>query len=111
MKKHEKLAIATVGASWLRNVIVLARACHYGCAAQRDERNGFACTAAMEWRHAAELFAPKTLAAEYCWRQWERIMHLPRRLADPVNVPATEAIALKPPVTRPVLDQISLATA
>jgi len=74
-------ASATIHAWWLANVVVVANAVHYSCAARRDERNTFFYTAAMEWRHAAELFAPNTLAAEYCWRQWERIMRLPRRLA------------------------------
>jgi hypothetical protein len=63
--------------------IVLSRAFQYLCAAHRDERNGFPYTAAMEWRDAAELLSPITLAAEYCWRQWERIMQLPREMAMP----------------------------
>jgi hypothetical protein len=37
----------------------------------------------MKWRNAAELFAPDTRAVEYCWHEWERIMHLPQRLAGP----------------------------
>jgi hypothetical protein len=56
----------------------------YWRAAERDEKNGFPFTAAMEWRRAAELFGPIALASGYCWREWERIMHLPRRLACPV---------------------------
>jgi hypothetical protein len=82
---NHKLAIATVGAWWLTNVVAPAKVFHYGRAAQRDERNGFPYTAAMEWRKAAELSVPKARAAEYCWRQWERIMHLPRLLAGPVG--------------------------
>ena len=65
---------------------ILAKAFRCSRAARRDERNGFPCTAAMEWRHAAELFAPNPRAVEYCWREWERIMHLPRRLAGPASV-------------------------
>jgi hypothetical protein len=55
--------------------------CH---AAQRDERDGYANTAALEWRRAAELMTPIPTAADRCWLQWERIMHLPRRLAGPI---------------------------
>ena len=65
---------------------ILAEAFHYSRAARRDERNGFPFTAAMEWRHAAELFAPNQRAVEHCWREWERIMDLPRRLAGPASV-------------------------
>lgn len=77
--------IAAIGAWWISNIAVPARAFHYGCAAQKDERNGFPYTAAMEWHKAAELFAANTRAAEYCWRQWERIIHLPRQLAGPIS--------------------------
>lgn len=57
----------------------------YWRAAERDEKNGFPFTAAMEWRKAAELFAPVAVASGYCWRKWERTMHLPKRLARPVG--------------------------
>jgi hypothetical protein len=70
-----------LGLPWTPN---LAKAFHCSRAAQREERNGFTYTAAMKWRNAAELFAPDTRAVEYCWHEWERIMHLPRRLAGPV---------------------------
>jgi hypothetical protein len=63
----------------------VAKAAHHVRAAQKDERNGFRYTAAMEWQLAAGLFASNTLAAEYCWWQWERIVRLPRRLAGPVG--------------------------
>lgn len=56
----------------------------YCRAAQHDERHGYAVTAALEWRRAAELMAPIPTAADRCWLQWERIMHLPRRLAGPI---------------------------
>lgn len=62
--------------------VILAKAFHCTRDAQREERNGFPYTAAMMWRSAAELFAPDTRAAECCWCEWERIMQLPRRLAD-----------------------------
>jgi hypothetical protein len=62
-----------------------AVAAAYCRAAARDERLGFPCTAAMEWRTAAELFTPNGILAEYCWGEWERIMHLPRRCAIPLD--------------------------
>ena len=78
-------AIAAVGAWWLLHIAGSVRTFHYVCAAERDERNGLPYTAAMEWRKAAELCATNTRAAEYSWRQWERIMQLPRRLAGPLG--------------------------
>ncbi len=57
----------------------------YCCAAQRDEREGYVITAALEWRHAAELMASLPAVADRCWSHWERIMHLPRRLAGPIE--------------------------
>jgi hypothetical protein len=85
-RKEHNLIIATVGAWWLSKVVAPARAMQYCRAAQRDEQNGFACTAAMEWRKAAELFACNGRIADHCWQQWERIMQLPRRLAEPIGV-------------------------
>ena len=109
-------AIAATGAWWLSNVIVPAKAFHYSLAALRDERSGFPCTAAMQWRQAAELFAPSTRAAEYFWRQWERIMHLPRRLAEPIGISCQIASSLPAaPVSlhcnRPTHEQASFANA
>jgi len=75
-----------LGLLWTPN---LAKAFHCSRAAQREERKGFPYTAAMKWRNAAELFAPDTRAVEYCWREWERIMQLPRRLAGPACVVPT----------------------
>ena len=83
-RKNYSLAIA-VAARWLSTVAIPARAFQYGCAAERDERRGLQYTAAMQWRKAADLFPPDTRAAEYFWRQWERVMQLPRRLADPIE--------------------------
>lgn len=62
-------------------------------AAQRDEQNGFPLTAAMEWRRAAELSEPIALLAEHCWREWERLMHLPRHLASAIGVVSTAHLA------------------
>ena len=93
--RRKQLAIATVGAWWLRTIIVPMQAFHHSRTAMRDERNGFPYSAALEWRHAAELLASNTLGSEYCWRRWERIMHLPRRFADPIGVPVTNAVRLR----------------
>jgi hypothetical protein len=71
-----------LGLPWSPN---LTKAFHCTRAAKREERNGFKYTAAMEWRKAAELFAPNKRAVEYCWREWERIMGLPRQLAGPIG--------------------------
>lgn len=71
-----------LGLPWTAN---LTKAFHCIRAAKREERNGFTYTAAMKWRNAAELFAPSTRAVEYCWREWERIMGLPRQLAGPIG--------------------------
>jgi hypothetical protein len=101
-RRRDRLAVATA-AWWLRNIGLPAEGFHYSRSAQRDERNGFAYTAAMEWRHAAEIFVANTLAAEYCWRQWERIMRLPRRLAAPVSTSSTFALALEPVAISPVV--------
>jgi hypothetical protein len=75
-----------LGLPWTPN---LAKAFHCSRAAQREERDGFKYTAAMKWRNAAKLFAPDTRAVEYCWQEWERIMHLPRRLAGPAYAAPT----------------------
>ena len=95
-RTNHNLAIRTVGAWWLTIVVAPARAFHYSRDAQSDEHDGFPYTAALEWRRAAESFASKTLAAEYCWRQWERIMRLPRRLAAPVGVSQAAALSAQP---------------
>jgi hypothetical protein len=81
----------------VRRVLQLAGpflALRYRQAAQRDENNGFPLTAAMEWRKAAELSSWITLLANHYWREWERIMHLPRRLAEPIGVAPVAAIAV-----------------
>ncbi len=55
--------------------------------ARLEEQNGFPFTAAIKWREAAELFGPNTVDAEHCWREWERIMRLPRHCAFPSGMP------------------------
>jgi len=84
-RHSKKLAVVAIAAQWIASVSESAKAIRYVCAAHRDECNGFRYTAANEWRRAADLFALNTPAVEYCWRQWERIMNLPRRLAVPIN--------------------------
>ena len=84
-RNNPKLAIAAVSARCLAHIAALRKAIHYVCAAHLDESNDFPYTAALEWRKAAELFGSNTPAAEYCWRQWERIMQLPRCLAGPIS--------------------------
>jgi len=110
-RKATRLATATIGRWWLRSMVLPVKAFHYCREAQRDERNGFPYTAAMEWRNAAELFAPDTLAAEYCWGQWERIMHLPRWLAQPVDASPVLAFSLKPSALQHVTAQVASTTA
>jgi hypothetical protein len=110
-RKYERSVIAKIGGSWVRAAVVLAKAFHYGRAAQLDERNGFPYTASMQWRHAAELFESDNLAADYCWRQWERIMHLPRQLAVPVSSSRHVIAPLNPTSARLVIKEIPLATA
>ena len=67
-------------------------ALRYRRAALRDENNGLPFTAAMEWRKAAELSSWITLLADRYWREWERIMNLPRCLADPIGLVPTAAL-------------------
>jgi hypothetical protein len=88
MNRNAEFVISAVaGAAWTRllaaiNMPIEAFAC---CrAAQCDEKNGFEFTAAMEWRKAAQHLAGISTASEFCWKRWERIMHLPRRLANPL---------------------------
>lgn len=57
----------------------------YWRAAEQDERNGFPFTAAMEWHRAAQCFHSVSFVSEYCWREWERIVHLPRQFANPIG--------------------------
>jgi hypothetical protein len=52
--------IAATGAWWLPNIILRAKAFHYGCAAHRDEQNGFPYMAAMDGK-AAELQIVKAM--------------------------------------------------
>lgn len=75
---------AIIGRKLVEAAAGLAHAMKYCRAAQTEEKNGFAFTAAVEWQKAAELLAPFPSLADHSWRQWERIMRLPRQLADPI---------------------------
>lgn len=115
-RNNRNLSVAAVAAWWASNVAVVTKALHYGRAAHRDERDGFTYAAAMQWRHAAELFHSNTLAADYFWRQWERVMQLPRRLARPITdsrpqVPQVEAIFVTQPTMEAGVNQILLPAA
>lgn len=76
---------AIIGQKLVESVAGLAQAMKYCRAAQTEEKNGFAFTAAAEWQKAAELLTPFSPLADRCWQQWERIMRLPRQLADPIT--------------------------
>jgi hypothetical protein len=99
-RKNHKLSLAGLGAYCVANVAVLAKALQYARAAQRDERNHFPYTAAMEWRLAAEFFGRTTFAAEYCWRHWEAIMHLPHGLGEAITDSGAGVVPIQ---THPVM--------
>jgi hypothetical protein len=84
-RSNRRRTITAVSARCLAYIAALRKAVHYVYAAHRDEENDFPYTAALEWRKAAELFGSEAPVAEYCWRQWERIVQLPRRLAEPIS--------------------------
>lgn len=86
--RNHNVVVATIAGWFMTNVAASARAFQYCWAAHRDECNGFPYTAALEWREAATLFASNSFFADRCWREWERIMQLPRRLAQPIGTPA-----------------------
>jgi len=84
-------------------------ALRYCLAAQRDEKNRFPFTAAMEWQKAAFLFAPFAPFADLCWRQWERIVQLPRQMAEPISdLPQHNARTSQYSVPAPVGNELPL---
>jgi hypothetical protein len=87
---------------WYTRLAERAKALKYLCAAARDERDGLQLTAAMEWRHAAELLGADSSVADYCWRQWERIMHLSRDFAAPIADSAAIGALAQPKKERAV---------
>ncbi len=81
---------AIIGRQILEGAGGLTHAIQYCRAAQKEEKNGFAYTAAVEWQKAAELLSPFPSLADHCWQEWERIMRLPRGLASPIcDAPST----------------------
>jgi hypothetical protein len=115
-RRNYKLSLAGLSACCVANVAVIAKGLRYIRAAQKDEKNNFPYTAAMEWRLAAEFFGAHTLAAEYCWRHWESIMRLSHRFNDPIGDPETAAVSiqLSPVVLRQAQtspDRVSLRAA
>ena len=106
-----RMAIASAMALWVTSIGMVAKAMQYGHAARRDERNGFLYSAALEWRHAAEVFGSNNVASDYYWSQWERVMHLPRRLAQPIDDSQPTVNAATSLVLPSVLHQISSAHA
>ena len=76
---------AIIGRQVIEGAAGLTHAMKYCRAAQNEEKNGFAFTAAVEWQKAAESLSPIPFLADRCWQQWERIMRLPRRLAAPIS--------------------------
>jgi hypothetical protein len=77
---------------WLGGPILALR---YRRAAQLDESHGLPFAAAMNWRKAAELSAWFTVLANSYWQQWERVMHLPRRLAGPIGLASARIVNTK----------------
>jgi hypothetical protein len=88
---------AIIGRKLEEGAAGLAHAAKYCRAAQTEETNGFAFTAAVEWQEAAQLLAPFPSLADHCLQQWERITRLPRQLADPV----AETQATNPQISDP----------
>src|SRR6266496_2698725 len=89
MKRAAKLGgnamTGIIGRQIVEGAAGLTHAIKYCRAAQKEEKNGFAYTAAVEWQKAAEFLSPFPSLADRCWQQWERIMRLPRRLAGPIS--------------------------
>lgn len=91
-KLDDNTNAAVEHSQWTNVIAGSVAAITYCRAAQRDERNGFGLTAAMEWHRAAELTASLPAVANFCWKQWERIMHLPRQFAQPISAPSQVAV-------------------
>jgi hypothetical protein len=110
-KLGRSISAAIVWRRWIAAVSSPAIAVACCRAAQRDERNGYTFTAAMEWRKAAQLLAPIPVGAELCWRQWERIMRLPRRLAEPISASAPMAVPVGAFCPFPPMASVHICTA
>jgi len=83
-REVRKVAAAALAATF--SILRPVQAIQYCRAALRDERSGFSMTAAVQWRKAARLAGPIGPLAEHCWREWERIMNVPRSFAEAVEV-------------------------
>jgi hypothetical protein len=84
--KRQKVVLTAVSTVHLMaSISQFATATELHKSARREEKKGFPLTAAMKWRKAAELFNEEFLA-ESCWREWERIMRLPRTLAGALSI-------------------------
>jgi len=94
---HRRRRIARHAQKLTVAAFTFATAVRWCLAAEREEENGFPLTAAMVWRKAAELFGSSTPIGDRCWREWERIMRLPRHLAGPIG--ACDTIPSGPPTT------------
>ena len=85
------------------------RGLSYVRAAEKDERDGFPFTAAWEWQRAAECLGWISIIADRCWREWERIVHLPRRLAGPIGESEMTPVFILQPVAAPERGQAQTA--
>ena len=81
----------------------------YWRAAEKDEKDGFPFTAAWEWQRAAECFGWTAGLSDRCWREWERIVHLPRRLANPIGESELSSVFVMQQVPAP--DHVEFAQA
>src|SRR6266496_1541391 len=94
---HRAKIRATLSAATALDVLVklsqFSTAVEYQRAARRDEARGFPLTAAYELRHAAELFVVEPSMADRCWKNWERLMGLPRELSRPIDSPDQDRAA------------------
>jgi hypothetical protein len=75
---------ATAAVELLVKLSRFAAATEYHKRARKTEAEGLTYTAAMQLRKAAGLFDHEEWLAESCWREWERIMQLPRQLSPPI---------------------------
>jgi len=82
--KNRQLITSVVAVELLASLSRFAAATQYRRNARHTETEGYQYTAAMQWRKAATLFDSDDGLADRCWREWERIMRLPRRLAAPI---------------------------
>lgn len=102
MRKAVKLADATKARIIAKYLMMLAPgpavAMVYCVRAMRDEMSGYRFTAAVEWRKAAELLATIPPVADHCWKQWERIINLPRRLAEPLSLLPQRPVGVPSPL-------------